>query len=160
MKITKDIKKKKTNHDLIQIKKGDEKIEIWRNIIGYEGTYLISNFGNIKSLPRKNTKGKVLNPSKNNRGYLRVTLSVEGKTRYDSVHRLVAETFIPNPKKLPEVNHLDGNKLNNNVENLEWVTKGQNQIHAYKTGLRKTTQKQRDTSRKNIEIARLCRKKG
>lgn len=133
-------------------------MERWRDIIGYEGIYKISNLGRIQSLPRKRVKGKMLNPAKNNRGYLRVALCFEGKVRYDSVHRLVAETFIENPKNLPEVNHIDGNKLNNNVANLEWVTKGQNQIHAYKTGLRKTTKKQRETSRRNIEIARQYRK--
>lgn len=133
-------------------------MEIWKDVNVYEGAYQISNLGNIKSLPRKNTKGKILKPAKNNRGYLRVGLCYKGKVRYDSVHRLVAETFIPNPKKLPEVNHIDGDKLNNKVENLEWVTKGENQSHAYKTGLRKTTQRQRGSSRKNIEIARMNRK--
>lgn len=132
-------------------------MEKWKYIKGYEKVYEISDLGNIKSLPRKNAKGKMLNPARNNRGYLRVALCLDGKVRYDSVHRLVAETFIPNPRKLPEVNHIDGNKLNNNVTNLEWVTKGQNQIHAYKEGLRKTTQKQREASRANIAIARTFR---
>lgn len=134
-------------------------MEIWKDIRDYEGIYKISNLGNIKSLPREHVKGKLLNPARNNRGYLRVALSVKGRVRYDSVHRLVAETFIPNPKNLPEVNHIDGNKLNNKVENLEWTTKSQNQIHAYKTGLRKTTPRQRETSRKNIEIARMHKNK-
>lgn len=133
-------------------------MEIWKDVNGYEGVYQISNLGNIKSLPRKNAKGKILNPSTNNRGYLRVGLCFKEKVRYESIHRLVAEAFIPNRKNLPEVNHINGNKLDNRVENLEWVTKGQNQIHAYKTGLRKTTQRQREASRKNIEIARMCRR--
>lgn len=133
-------------------------MEIWRDIPGYEEIYKISNLGRIKSLHRDRIKGQILNPAKNNRGYLRLGLSGNGKVRYDSVHRLVAEAFIPNPKNLPEVNHIDGNKLNNRVENLEWVTKGENQIHAYKTGLRKTTERQREASRKNIEIARNHRK--
>jgi hypothetical protein len=133
-------------------------MEIWKDIQGYEGIYQISNLGRIKSLHRDYTNGRILNPAKNNRGYLRLGLSGNGKVRYDSVHRLVAETFIPNPKNLPEVNHIDGNKLNNRVENLEWVTKGENQAHAYKTGLRKTTERQREASRKNIEIARNYKK--
>ncbi len=134
-------------------------MEIWKDIYGYEGAYKVSNLGRIQSLLRKNTKGKILNPAKNNRGYLRLGLCFKGKIRYDSVHRLVAEAFIPNPKNLPEVNHIDGNKLNNRVENLEWVTKGENQIHAYKTGLRKITEKQRQASRENIRIAITYKKK-
>lgn len=133
-------------------------MEIWKDIAGYEGFYKISNLGKIKSLPRKGVKEKILNPSKNNRGYLRVGLSAKGKVRYDSIHRLVAETFIENPKKMPEVNHIDGNKLNNNIENLEWVTKSENEKHAYKIGLRKMTSKQKEARRKNIEIARKYRK--
>ena len=67
-------------------------------------------------------------------GYYYVTLY---KNKYEAIHRLVAETYIPNPYRKPEVNHIDGNKLNNNVWNLEWVTRDENQYHAYKTGLRK-----------------------
>lgn len=130
--------------------------EIWKDVKNYEGAYMVSNLGRIKSLPRKGTKGNILNPSRNNKGYCTVELTFKGKNRSTFVHRVVAENFIPNLKNLPEVNHIDGNKLNNNVENLEWVTKGQNQIHAYKTGLRKTTEKQRENSRKNIQIARAC----
>ena len=132
-------------------------MKLWRDIVGFEGIYKISNFGDIKSLPRKRVKGKILNPAKNNRGYLRVGLCKDGRVRYESVHRLVAETFISTPQNLPAVNHIDGNKLNNNVENLEWVTKGQNQIHAYRIGLRKTTERQREISRNNIQIARMYR---
>lgn len=134
-------------------------MEIWKDIKGYEGVYKISNLGKINSLPRKHSKGKILNPAKNNRGYLRVALCFEGKARYDSIHRLVAETFIPNPKNLTEVNHKDGNKLNNTVENLEWTTRTQNQIHAYRIGLRKTTQKQIEASKRNIQIARKYNQK-
>lgn len=128
-------------------------MEVWKDVLGYEEIYQISNLGRIKSLHRDRIEEKILNPAKNNRGYLRLGLSGNGKVRYDSIHRLVAGAFIPNPKNLPEVNHIDGNKLNNGVENLEWVTKGQNQIHAYKTGLRKTTERQRMASKRNIEIA-------
>lgn len=128
-------------------------MEVWKDIRGYEGIYQISNLGRIKSLHRDCRNGRILNPAKNNSGYLRVALSNNGKIRYDSIHRLVAEAFISNPKKLPEVNHIDGNKLNNSVENLEWVTKGENQIHAYKTGLRKITERQREALRTKYKNA-------
>lgn len=70
-------------------------------------------------------------------GYLKVNLYKDGKGSSKRIHRLVAEAFIPNPDNKPDVNHKDGNKHNNNVENLEWVTKSENMIHAYETGLNK-----------------------
>lgn len=71
-----------------------------------------------------------------NSGYLKVGLSVDGIHKYYLVHRLVAQAFIPNPNNLPQVNHIDGNKLNNHVDNLEWVSSYENQQHAVKNGLR------------------------
>lgn len=82
-------------------------------------------------------KGKVLTPKKNWDGYLRVQLWHRNKCRFVSIHRLVAETYIPNPDNLPFVNHKDGNKGNNRVENLEWCTQRQNIQHAWRTGLSK-----------------------
>lgn len=70
-------------------------------------------------------------------GYARVELWVDGKGRKYLLHRLLAKTFIPNPKNKPQVNHIDGNKLNNNLSNLEWVDQSENQLHAYKNGLQK-----------------------
>lgn len=130
-------------------------MEIWKDIQGYEGCYQISNLGRIKSL--KNPKEKILKNNKTSRGYLEARLSSNGKIRHFSIHRLVAENFISNTNNLPEVNHIDGNKLNNNMENLEWITRSKNNLHAYRTKLRKVTQKQREASRINIEIARTCR---
>ena len=68
-------------------------------------------------------------------GYHKVDLYSNGKRTSVRVHRLVAEAFIPNPNELPQINHIDGNKENNNVKNLEWVNNSQNMIHAYRTGL-------------------------
>ena len=96
--------------------------EIWKDIKDYEGIYQVSNFGRIKN------KTKILSPQISNCGYLRIIL----KNKHYSVHRLVAETFIPNFKNKPQVNHIDGNKTNNSVTNLEWVTDSENQIHNYK----------------------------
>lgn len=98
-------------------------MEIWRNVIEYENLYQVSNEGRVKSLNYKKTKKeKILKQYIDNCGYLFVTLSNKGKTKSFKIHRLVAETFIPNPQNLPCVNHKDEDKTNNKVENLEWCT--------------------------------------
>jgi len=91
--------------------------EIWKKINGYEEKYMVSNLGNIKSL--RTNKNYYLSNSKN---YKRVSLYKNGKIKSYSVHRLVAEHFIPNPNNYPCVNHLDCNGNNNRVDNLEWCT--------------------------------------
>ena len=93
--------------------------EIWKQF--NDTYYMVSNQGKVKSLPRKTTRGGILKPD-NNKGYLRVTLSINGKKKHYFVHDLVAKCFIPNPDNLPQVNHKDENPLNNNVDNLEWCT--------------------------------------
>lgn len=125
--------------------------EIWKDIKGYEGLYQISNFGNVKSLDRyiinKNGDkqyfpGKYLTQGVSD-NYLKVTLSKSNKQRTFRVHILVARTFIPNPENKPEVNHMDGDKSNNRVDNLEWNTRSENELHAYKNGLAKPSDKQK-----------------
>lgn len=101
--------------------------EIWKDIAGYEGKYKVSNYGNIYSVKSNRT----LLPLRALNGYLLIML---GRTTY-SIHRIVATTFLPNPNKLPCINHKDGNKHNNKVDNLEWCSYSYNLIHAYKTGL-------------------------
>lgn len=97
--------------------------EIWKAIEGYEGRYEVSNYGRVKSLNYHRTgKEKVLKPAIDSNGYWRVGLYKNSKRKFFSVHRLVAEAFLPNPQNLPEVNHKDENKANNRVENLEWCT--------------------------------------
>lgn len=108
--------------------------EEWRPVKGYEGLYEVSNMGRVKSLYRG--KERIMSTSDDSSGYKRVKLTkqtIKGK----SVHRLVAEAFIPNPMNLPVVNHLDGDKHNNCVFNLEWCTMKENANHAIKTGLMK-----------------------
>ena len=118
------------------------KKEIWKDINGFEGYYQISNLGNVKSVKRNiesnnrfntmlySVKEKILKPSK--KRYSGVTLiNKDKKYSYPNVHRLVAETFLPNPNNLPEVNHINGNKHDNRVENLEWNTKSDNAKHRH-----------------------------
>lgn len=99
--------------------------EIWKDIEGYEGLYKISNYGNVYNV----TNNFLLKRNTGNHGYERVILFKNGKKNFYLVHRLVAEAFIPNPNKLPQVNHIDENKNNNNVENLEWCDYKDNANH-------------------------------
>ena len=93
--------------------------EIWRDIEDYEGLYQISNKGRVKSL--KCGKERIRTPVINNSGYLNIILYKNTESQHRLVHRLVAEAFIPNLENKPQINHKDENKLNNCVENLEWI---------------------------------------
>jgi hypothetical protein len=112
--------------------------EIWKDIIGYEGFYKISNLGRVKSLSRlvansllnRMTTNKIHKSAVSNDGYTYVTISFKKKSMKFRVHRLVALHFIDNPKNKLEVNHIDSIRLNNNVKNLEWVSKSENQCHS------------------------------
>lgn len=112
------------------------KFEIWKDIKGYEGLYQVSNLGEIKSLCRKKGfligKEKILKPTKNNKGYLYVTLRKSMQSKKMLVHQIVALTFINNPNKCKILNHKDGNPSNNCVDNLEWCTQKYNVNHCYK----------------------------
>lgn len=108
--------------------------EIYRSVPGYEDRYMVSNLGNVMSLNYQNTgHAKVMKPVKHHLGYLLVHL---GQNKIKMVHTLVADAFIPNPEGKQFVNHIDGNKSNNRVDNLEWVTSKENMNHAIRTGLR------------------------
>lgn len=115
-------------------------MEVWKAIEGTDGTYEVSNTGKVRSNNYLGHGGqKELSLNKDHKGYLRVRIYVAGVRKTIKVHRAVAESFIPNPDNKPEVNHKDGNKGKNHVENLEWSTESENTRHAYATGLKEKT---------------------
>ena len=98
-------------------------IEKWKDIDGYDGRYQVSNFGNVRTTDYNHTgKTKLLKLAHGTKGYMQVCLTKDNKKSTKKIHRLVAEAFIENPFNYPTVNHIDENKENNNVENLEWCT--------------------------------------
>lgn len=122
--------------------------EIWKDIPEYEGLYQASNLGRIRSLAKKRKNGNnsfyyqkdiILKQQLRKNGYLYIFLWKENNKKQFSIHRLVATTFISNKTKNPQVNHKDGNKLNNNIDNLEWCTVSYNNKEAYRIGIKKPT---------------------
>lgn len=120
--------------------------EVWLPVVGYEGWYEVSSFGNIRSLDRvikySNgrkifTKGVIMKQATLKLGYLRVQLSKNNKISHASVHRIVAIAFIPNPNHYEQVNHLERDRTDNRVWKLEWCNSSMNQRHSYSFGDRK-----------------------
>lgn len=108
--------------------------EEWKPIEGFEGLYEISSYGRVKSF-NVSSSGKILRPSPDSGGYLRTSLTKDGKRKYVNVHRLVANAFLPRIDGKTCVNHIDGNKANNRLDNLEWCTYSENIQHAFRIGL-------------------------
>ena len=133
-----------------------DKVEIWKDIKDYEGLYQVSNLGNVRSLDmiimqlhywskkyvKHIYKGRLLKGSKNSNGYKVITLHKGKKTEKKLLHKIIAETFIPNPNNYNYINHKDNNPSNNNVNNLEWCTQSYNIKYAYEKG-NKTQQKKK-----------------
>lgn len=136
--------------------------EIWKDVVGFENLYMVSNMGRIKSLNYNNSKFeklKVIVVQKKT-GYGMVHLSKGGKSFAFLIHRLIAFNFIPNPENKPQVNHINGIKTDNRVENLEWVTSYENTIHGIKTGLIKNIEGEKNvfsvlTEKEVLEIRSL-----
>lgn len=120
---------------------GKIKCELWRDVVGYEGYYQVSNLGRVRSVDRwvdvteKGTTyrrfypGRILAQGKHRGGYVFANLSVNQKRKERTIHRMVAEAFLSNPNNCGFVNHKDGDKKNNCVENLEWCTEQENMRH-------------------------------
>ena len=108
--------------------------EVWKDVVGYEGLYKVSDRGNVHSVERKDSRGRriggrILKSSDRPDGYLEVKLYKNGERKGKLIHRLVLEAFVENPNNLLEVNHLDENKANNELSNLEWCTREYNNNH-------------------------------
>jgi NUMOD4 motif/HNH endonuclease len=140
-------------------------MEIWKDIQGYAGLYQVSNMGNVRSLDRtmvlpngkiRRDKGKpIACYFSGTKGYVGTGLSKGGYSKRFLVHRLVAEAFLDNPDNKPQVNHINGDKTNNCVENLEWVTEKENISHAIETGLLVRKSEQYDSMRVEVYCVEL-----
>lgn len=139
--------------------------EIWKPV-EINPVYLVSNYGRVKTIDhpvwcKKNNsysirKGRMCIPSNNNsKRYWRVGIQINNKQKHFAIHRLVATAFIPNPNNLPQINHKDGNKDNNNVENLEWCDNSYNQIHAYKNNLKDTKKLSENVHLRKLSIEQV-----
>ena len=108
---------------------------IWKDVEGFEGIYKISNEGVVVGTPRRGAKGGPIKRFETTNGYEHYHLYKDGKLTQMYVHRMLAIHLIPNPENKPCVNHIDGNRMNNSLDNLEWVTYAENNEHAVRTGL-------------------------
>jgi chemotaxis response regulator CheB len=124
--------------------------EVFKNI---GNNYQVSNLGRVKSFVTSNPK--LLKGTPNSKGYPVITMKINGNYKTIKIHRLVALTFIPNPENKPCVNHKDGNKQNNKAENLEWVTKSENTLHAYKNNLMSSGKNKRNSKLSKDEVTQI-----
>lgn len=118
--------------------------ETWKDVEGCEGAYQVSNWGRVRSLDREvphssgglaRLRGRILKPQRGGAGYLHVTLRGDGEWSHVDIHRLVLDAFMGPAPDGHECNHIDGDKANNHIDNLEWVTHGANMRHAFRSGL-------------------------
>lgn len=143
----------------------------WRSIFGYDGVYLVSDTGLIYSEARtefvasgrtgghfRYRQPKLLTPKLSNSGYLQIGLHLNGRCRRESIHRIVAKTFVPNPEGLPEVNHLDGNKVNNRADNLVWSNRSQNSLHSTRVLGKNRGTDNTKAKLNDIAVVEICRR--
>lgn len=150
-------------------------MEVWRDVVTdkcddpdiYKGVYQVSSKGRVRSLDRalidslgskKGLRGRTLSPV-DIKGYSRVSLCVNKEVVSHMVHRLVALAFLPNTSSLPAVNHKDGDKTNNTLDNLEWCSHSENMLHAFDSGLQPSGEdhsQSKLTNKQVTEIRRLC----
>ena len=146
-------------------------MEIWKDIVGYEGVYRVSNMGRVESLERiihrtdkrgyeytYKRKGRILKNVLRSNGYYNVSLlNNSGKAKQIAVHRLVGLTFLENTLNKPQLNHIDGVKTNNSLDNLEWVDARENSIHAFKLGLTKRVQRYGKDNHRSKAVKRISK---
>lgn len=131
-------------------------MEIWKDVVGYEGFYQVSNFGNVKSLGNEfSRKERFLKLSPQSKGYLTVVLQKNSTRKMVLVHRIVAEYFVDNAESKVQVNHINGIKTDNRVENLEWVSHRENLDHAIKNNLTLKGEENRNSKLKDIDVVKI-----
>ena len=134
-----------------------------KDVIGYEGLYTCDEYGNVFSCVTNSSRRKKLMKQNIRNGYYYVNLTdINGKQSKKYVHRIIAQVFIDNPNDKKEVNHIDCNKLNNNIMNLEWTTRKENLQHSYDNGLKREHEKHGNsilTKKQVLEIRKLYKSK-
>lgn len=146
--------------------------EEWRPVKGFEDYYYISSTGRLKALARPDTmphnggvlhyirKERIMSPAVDDKGYSQVRLGFGNNRKYIRIHRLVSEAFIPNPDRLPVVNHIDGNPRNNHYSNLEWCTQSHNVRHSYTIGRHKPANRGYKFDKLQYRVIVECRAAG